>query len=319
MISNYLYTIGKYLSPSQRDEVLKEIEANLYDYLEESFGEKDYSNDEIEKAIKSMGHPRKVAEAYMNSPRSLIGPAYIDTYWLVLKIALFGTAIGLTVSNIISLSDAKDIIQHFIKLVVEIIQSSLSAFGLITVIFIALQHYIPQDYSSQEEEWSISTLDKAPEANEKVKIIEVIVESFFLFLALVLLNQPTIQLGVSLSNTVVIPMVNMTYFSPFLIWLNIIFGISLILNFYLLIMRKWQGFTRIIAILLNVIWIVLLAKIISTPEIWDFTIISGMPNIDSGAIQGIQIGVYIGLAVFVIIAAFDSFGHLKALIKKKTA
>ena len=33
MISNYLYTIGKYLSPGTRAEVLKDIEVNLYDYL----------------------------------------------------------------------------------------------------------------------------------------------------------------------------------------------------------------------------------------------------------------------------------------------
>lgn len=53
MIKNYLYTIGKYLSPSQREEVLREIEANLYDYLEENFGKKEYTSGEIESALRA--------------------------------------------------------------------------------------------------------------------------------------------------------------------------------------------------------------------------------------------------------------------------
>jgi len=69
MISNYLYTIGKYLTPDEKTEVLKDIEVNLYDYLEDNFGKKEYTDEEIETAIRTMGHPRKVAEAYMHEPR----------------------------------------------------------------------------------------------------------------------------------------------------------------------------------------------------------------------------------------------------------
>ena len=92
MISNYLYTIGKYLPPGQRDDLLKEIEANLYDYLEENHGEIDYTKEQIESDIRSMGHPMKVAEAYTGKPRSLICSQYIDTYWLIIKFVIIGSA-----------------------------------------------------------------------------------------------------------------------------------------------------------------------------------------------------------------------------------
>jgi hypothetical protein len=33
MIKNYLYAVGKYLPASQRDDTLKDLEANIYDSL----------------------------------------------------------------------------------------------------------------------------------------------------------------------------------------------------------------------------------------------------------------------------------------------
>ncbi|KAB3531547.1 HAAS signaling domain-containing protein [Alkaliphilus serpentinus] len=314
MISNYLYTIGRYLSPSQRDEVLKEVEANLYDFLEESYGIKEYSEDEIERAIKSMGHPRKVAEAYMNSPRAVIGPAYIDTYWLVLKIALISAAIGLMISTILSLQEAKDGFQLYLKLIIDIFQSSFSTVGFVTIVFILVQYYMPQDYSFKEEEWSLDILEEVPTPNEKVKVLELIIETFFIFLFLIIINNSWIAVGLSFSSTVVIPTINMEHFSPYLIWLNLLLGSSLLLNIYLLIKRQWKAYTRILSILLNIVWIVLITQLALTPEIWDFSSISN--TLDSSAIQGVQTGVYVGLAVFVIIAAFDVFNHLKAFIKK---
>ncbi|MCC5910463.1 MAG: hypothetical protein JJT76_08510 [Clostridiaceae bacterium] len=126
MITNYLYTIGKYLSPHQRDEVLKEIE----------------------EAIKSMGNPRKVAEAQMNSPRYLVGVAYIDTYWLVVKIAVIGASIGIAVSNLMAMTEAKDILQLFLKLFAQICKSGLATFGFVTLIFMAINYYITQQTTS---------------------------------------------------------------------------------------------------------------------------------------------------------------------------
>ena len=156
LISDYLYTIGKYLPPATRAEILKEIEANLYDYLEENFVKKEYTDEEIEIAIRAMGHPRKVAEAYMNGVRVLIGAAYIDTYWLVLKIALIGMAIGITISNTLALSNANDGISLYLHIVSQICQSSLSVFGLITIIFAAVQYYSPKERVEKDNLWSVS-------------------------------------------------------------------------------------------------------------------------------------------------------------------
>lgn len=86
MIDSYLYTIGKSLPPKGRAEILEEIKSNLYDYLEENYGQKAYSLEEETAAIKALGHPKAVAQAYNKASDYLIGPGYIDLYWLVLKL-----------------------------------------------------------------------------------------------------------------------------------------------------------------------------------------------------------------------------------------
>lgn len=318
MIADYLYTIGKYLAPSQRDEVLKEIEANLYDYLEENFGEKAYSEAEIEAAVKAMGHPKKVAEAYLNSPRVLIGPAYIDTYWLVLKIALVGLTIGLSVATALSASEAKDGIALVFQLVGQLWQSGLAAVGMVTLIFAAIHYYSPQETPEKDEAWSVKILEKAPEPDERIKIFDIVLETFFICVGLVIINTVSLQTSLRTSDSVIIPMMNMAYAGTFVIQFQLLMGASLLLNLYLLIKRKWQVLTRFISILLDVLSIALLAVLAYTPEIWDLSKIAGALGTDKAIIgQWFQVSLQATLAIFVIVIAFEIYGHMKALWKAK--
>ncbi|MDW7660797.1 MAG: hypothetical protein SCL54_05130 [Bacillota bacterium] len=319
MINDYLYTIGKYISPAQRDEVLREIESNLYDFLEQNFGQKEYSESEIETAIRSMGHPKKVAEAYMESPRSLIGPAYIDTYFLVIKIALIGIVIGLTIANMLTISNTKDGLQFFIKVIASIWYASLSAIGSITVIFALIQHYSPGEQETITGEWSLKSIEKAPETHQRVSILELIIESIFICLFLVVLNQATPTLAIALPENKVIPILDMELFKPFLIWINITMITNLILNLYLLIKRKWQSFTRVIAIVIDIISVVIFTKLIMTPGLWDFRALDNILKDDGAALETVlDLSLNITLAVVVIIVAVDIFGHLRALMKTRS-
>jgi len=317
MIKRYLYTIGKYLSPAQREEVLREIEANLYDYLEENFGHKEFNDEEVEKAIRAMGHPKRVAEAYMTTPRSLIGSAYIDTYWLVVKIALIGTAIGVTIGNLIDLSDAKDSIQLFVRLITDIWQSSFASLGIVTAIFAVIQHYSPLEQPDTEEKWALSILENEPETHQKVQIFDLIVETFFICLGLVIINQATPILAIGMDDYAVIPLLDMTLFKPFILWITLILMGSLILNFYLLVIRKWQSITRLISIGLDVLGVMLVVKMALTPGIWNMKILADrIGDTVSNTATWFNLTVNITLTVFVIITAFDLYGHLKALLKR---
>ncbi len=316
MIKNYLYTIGKYLTPSQRDEVLKEIEANLYDYLEENFGKKEYTDGEIESALRAMGHPKTVAQAYQTNPRSLIGPGYIDAYWLVVKIALIGSAIGITVGNIIDLSPDSSGAWLFIKLAGEIFSSGVGALGMVTLIFALIEHYSPQENITISETWKISDLEKAPEPNQKVSLFDLIIETFFICFGLVVMNSAAPIFAFNLEDRQVLPIVNMDLFAPFIVMITLVLASSLLLNIYLMIIRKWQTSTRIITILLDLIGIGIVTKIALTPEIWDLTALRSILGDAAKVDTWFTMSINIGLAVMIVISAFDIFGHIKVMLKK---
>lgn len=319
MISNYLYTIGKYLPPAQRDDVLKEIEANLYDYLEENHGEVDYTNEQIESAIRLMGHPMKVAEAYMGTSRSLVSSQYIDTYWLIIKFVMISSAVGLTIANIFTLSDTSNFVELFFKLISQIWQTSLAIIGLITIIFAIISRYSQHEERVIDEQWSLNILENAPEPSQKVNLVEVIIETFFLCLGLVLLYQVFgFSIMLEFSDAVVIPILNMTQFSPFIFWLYLLLGSTLFLNIYLLIKKQWQVSTRAISLFLNVFSILLITKLVFTPNILNFSVIAESIDIEIETIRHwLLYSVYLALAVFNIIVSVDSIGHVRALFKMK--
>ncbi len=319
MIKRYLYTIGKYLSPSQREEVLKEIEANLYDYLEENYGTKDYSDEAIESAIRAMGHPKTVAEAYLNSPRSLVGAAYIDAFWLVVKIALIGTAIGITIGNILEFSPSDNGIQLFVKLFTDIWQSSFATLGMVTAIFALIQHYSPSEETNNRETWSLEILDKAPERYQKVSIVELAIETFFICLGLVVINQTSPYLAFSVRDNIVVPLINMSVFQPFVIWITLVLIGSLAVNVYLLIRRSWQTTTRIISVGLDIIGVIIVTKMALTPEIWDIkSLADRIGESGENTATWFNLTINITLAVLVIVSAFDIYGHIKAIFRRQS-
>ena len=304
MIKNYLYTIGRYLNATQREEVLKEIEANIYDYLEESYGKKEYHATEIEAAVRAMGHPKKVAEAYMNRPISIIAPTLMDTYWLVLKIAVFGALIGITVINVLSLPTIDESLKWFMRFAAQIWEVGLSTFGMVTLIFMGISHYEPELEEDTPEDWNLNILQEAIDAKESISIFDIIVESFFICLGLVIINQTMPIFAFNVPDRIIIPVLNMDLVKPFVVAFSILLSFSLVLNVYLLIVRHWSRFSRVISILLDLAGVVIFLLLAMTPDIINVDAIN--QNLNLNANNWVRITLLISVAVVVIISVLSS-------------
>ncbi|MDU5335226.1 HAAS signaling domain-containing protein [Enterococcus sp.] len=80
-IERYIAAVVLQLPENERAEVAKELRSNIYDMLS------DRPNDaEIEKVLRSMGSPTKLAEQYRQNPRYLISPQVYDEYIRLLKL-----------------------------------------------------------------------------------------------------------------------------------------------------------------------------------------------------------------------------------------
>lgn len=315
MIKDYLYAVGKYLPPSQRAEVLKDIEANIYDYLEENYGSKEYSENEIEVALLFLGNPKKVAEGYLDRPRCLIGPPYFDIYYLVVKLAVFGVAIGIGVSLIISFNDFGKLPEFMLKLLAGIWQAGVSIVGTVTIIFAALYRFAPEKENFKDEKWSTKDLEKAPDESEKVKLTDLILESAFAIIFLVIINFDLLS-GLR-STEIDVVWLNDAVFSKYLIWINLVLVGTLLLNLYLLIRRRWQVITRLISILLDMAGIWIFGVLAFNPGIWDFSDVTNItPEAAEGISTGLGIGLRIGFGAIVVITAFEIYKHIRFMVKK---
>lgn len=317
MIDNYLYTIGKLISPKIREDVLKEIRSNIYDFLEEQFGSKNYTDEEMELAIRSLGHPKYVAAAYNSGPRCLIGPNYIDTYWLILKIAVIGSAIGVSVGYILS-GGSSSAIQFILQLFTQSWNAALSAVGMVTLIFAAIHYYNPEYDEEVDEEWSLNVLEEVPDKNQAISRPELIIGSFFIVLGLFWLNQSAPVLSVGNNVGVIVPTFNLEVLARILPVINITLIVSLCSNIYLLIKGKWEVGTRLLEILINLAIISIVWWLFLTPDLIDLSdVVVQSSQISDNFLDILKMSARITLAVITAINAYEIIQHLRYLLKNR--
>ena len=287
LLKDYVYTITHYLPQKQKAEVSTDIEATLYELLLEQFGEKEYSDQEVETVIRAFGHPRLVAERYLNQKPSLIAPELLETYWFVVKIALIGSNIGVFIARM--LTQGLD----FISILGGMINLSLSVFGMVTLIFILVNQKLDAYEQKNDQTWSLSDLKTWTSDKHRVSHFEIAFESIFLvFMAQALIvDKP---LSVVLENHV-------------LFLLGMYVGLSLVLNTYLLIKAYWTPRLRIVSISLNLLFAYFLTQFLIVLPVLFKPIMH---------IRGVDLSIRITSVIIFIAIAYDVYDHFKHLIKK---
>ena len=287
LLKDYVYTITHYLPQKQKAEVSTDIEATLYELLLEQFGEKEYSDQEIETVIRTFGHPRLVAERYLNQKPSLIAPELLETYWFVVKIALIGSNIGVFIARM--LTQGLD----FISILGGMINLSLSVFGMVTLIFILVNQKLDAYEQKNDQTWSLNDLKTWTSDKHRVSHFEIAFESIFLvFMAQALIvDKP---LSVVLENHV-------------LFLLGMYVGLSLVLNIYLLIKAYWTPRLRIVSISLNLLFAYFLTQFLIVLPVLFKPIMH---------IRGVDLSIRITTVIIFIAIAYDVYDHFKHLIKK---
>ncbi len=59
MIERYLHELGLYLPKENKEDILREVQANIYDMLGD-----DQSSENIDKVLCTLGNPRILAQEY---------------------------------------------------------------------------------------------------------------------------------------------------------------------------------------------------------------------------------------------------------------
>lgn len=257
LIERYIYAVTKELPEGSKEDVAKELRANIEDMLPDHYEENDVIN-----VLQELGNPWKLAEEYQPNQRYLIGPAYYGKYISVLKLVLsivlpimvLVTLLGLLFSNpeLNVPTDLSVIIQQVITNGIGVvIEAGLQVVLWVTLVFVVLERKMLQKspvmglIKSKEENWSIKDLPHLVPDNKKIKRSSTVSSMCWLILTTsVLYFQPQlIAIYINLSSkgsSQVIPLLNtdrLTHFMPFFLIL-VLFQIILFIWKY--IVQYWN-------------------------------------------------------------------------------
>lgn len=271
LLNTYLYHVGTHLPASSREDILKELSANILDQLENT---PDSDNHTLEAILIELGSPEQVALGFTQSPPTLIATALISTYWLVVKFALMGLAIAFSVIGVLEFVTSNLTTSDFTKLLIQFISriwsAGLGAFGMITLIFHLITKQLKGDSSSlsdlpnpEIEAWNLKALKALrpePKPTSIVKSSTSIASIIGTIIGFIFLNSiaygsdGNLWLGWTSGGTISttsIQAFNADLLRSFMVYLNLLMASSLLLNLWLLIKGRWNLPTRVIHLLLE--------------------------------------------------------------------
>lgn len=325
LIERYLQEVGRFLSPRNREDILKELRSSLVDTLEDRYGSKP-AEDEVVVVLKEFGPPQKVAASYWPEGQYLVGPTLFPSFRAALSITLlvmvivFAVLIGVMVIFNGEYQGALELMGSFFN-------SAMTALGIIVLIFYLLQTFGFQPERSQKE-WDPHSLP-AVEDTKIIKRSEMLVDIAFSIVIMVLLL--VFRNGIPYFTT---PGAEINYVTNPIIfdYLPLVI-IGLVIGIVIDVILLWRGHwtlgMRLLKIGGNLVDLVVIGVLVSAHLAWlapytDGTLagfiritvnLSG--TISSETIQVLVMqGFYIALVVAFIVEAIETIGQIYNLVRQ---
>ncbi len=325
LIERYVYDVVRRLPEENRDEVKRELTANIYDMLAE-----DLCDDEIRTVLTELGSPRVLAEKYRNKPNYLISPAgyydYIRTLkWVVPLVGGILMLIGMVIGAFESLGEG---MVDAPRLAGRVISQGIT-FGLTaafqalvwTTIGFVIAERAGAFKEQEDKSWAIDSLPELIEEDKSEiplsdSIGTLIVVVLFSVIGLLLLLTTITFTFVLGGDTYVIK----DLFAPDFIALLVPFIIigcilGVIESVVKIVVRRWTPLVCAVVLTSNVISIVLLIILLSQQEILSQSLLTLAESQSWWQIVSVKIGAFtptmnLAQLIWVLIIIFTIIGIL---------
>ncbi len=252
LIERYLNAVAEHLPEDTREDVKKELRANIEDMLPDDPSEKDVRN-----VLEKFGNPVRLADEYRQTKRYLIGPSLYHSYISVLKLVIgiaviifsFIWVLGNTTNPAADISTAPiDFFKSFITGIISAaFNGALQAFLWVTVVFAVMERVGLNEgkLPFSKKNWSV---DDLPEVllNDKGRIGrgETIVGLIFsiAFTALLVL-QPHVFAWYGKTGsgmTLVTPLFNIERLRPYIFFIVLLAVLQFVMSIYKFIVMRWN-------------------------------------------------------------------------------
>jgi hypothetical protein len=315
LIERYIYDVTRRLSESERNEVRRELEANISDMLSDDPGDQ-----EVSDVLLKLGTPRDLAEQYRQKPRYLISPSMFELYISVLKtvvliVGIVCFCIGLVTAVFSAdIMSAGDIAKSIGSAIAMGIEGVLQAAFWVTIGFVIYERYENEKYGTKGKPWTIDDLPDLPEKTEvnisrSSTIIEMILIVFFLALIILLIVRNEWFILIAGDTNLINPFTQaaLERIIPYLIVFAVL---GVFIGVLKLIWGRWNIRLCTANIIQNIIWLGLMLYIINWPDLFSKEIIAFTYDTfadDPGVLGFLQAGGIVSAftAVFIVGALID--------------
>jgi hypothetical protein len=144
LLERYLQAVRGYLLGNRRDDIVKELGANILSQMEDKAAElgRPINQGEQVTILKQYGHPLVAAARYRRLPlQQLVGPTLFPLYWYALQaILFFVAAFHVMVAIVLSLSRGS-VLEGVVGVWGSFWLSSLAAVGGLTIFFGLIEYF----------------------------------------------------------------------------------------------------------------------------------------------------------------------------------
>lgn len=249
LIDRYMYAVAQALPESRRDEITRELRANILDKLEAIAEEqqREPTEEEVSAVLKSLGHPQKIASSFLGGQQLVsqeLFPLYKRAlhYGLILVFILALIKFGVHFLGSGHLAIANLFFETFGK--------ALIMFASVTGVFYLLSNPVGgKPYFDPYQCWMPEKLPPVTRSWQRISACEQSVDFTTDLFFLLLLNYALWIPSGQLANLTI------TFAEPVQQWIPILSAIiivSLLFSIWKLIYRYWTAPTLIIEAIINV-------------------------------------------------------------------
>lgn len=262
LIDRYVLAVGRHLPAKKRADIQSELRSSLMDSLE-ARAPGNPTEDDVVALLKEVGPPEKVAASYWPEGQYLIGPSLFPLFRMVVGIALtVFVVVQLVALGAALIFDPQAFpVWSFLG---DIVDSVFFAFGVIVIVFVVLQYFGVRPQTGKEE-WdprNLPAIDQPDQVKRTDLVIEITLS--LVFLAILLFLPDRLGFVVHPGGEIILnPLL-----PAFLPWIGLAILLSIVLDVFLLWRGRWEIWSRLLKIGVNLFGIVLLVYMIMAHNAW---------------------------------------------------
>jgi hypothetical protein len=320
LIDRYVYAVTERLPVEIREDVNKELHANIEDMLPENAEE-----DDVKKVLEKLGDPVKLANEYNPTRKYLIGPDIYDTYISVLKLVISIVTIVLVfvtlIEEVVNPSANEELIKMsieiFTNLISTAIQGVVQGFLWVTLVFVIIERTGVNEGKIPfiKKKWSIDDLPEVSVTNKrKISRVETAFSMFFSMLFLIIIYYQPQLIGIYEKNgngiTLSAPLFIVERLQSYIFIIILVAFLGFGIQIWKFIAMKWSVPLAIANTIYNLASCILVLLMISDGSLLNQSVISSLANLTevlpSQLTNTWQWGIRVSIAVLILVTLGDS-------------